>query len=145
MRTKGSVTAYLLIILLLAAAGYLINKGIITINVNPSPTEVPTTVTTEPSPTVSTTLSEEEIFCTKKGTEEKLSLKEAKEIALQSECGEAGLLKDTPICNDVTGTWWIDLDIQKQGCSPACVINVETKEAEINWRCTGALPIPEVE
>jgi len=120
MKTKGSVTAYLLIIILLAAGGYLVNKGIITINVSPSPAEVPTTVTTEPSSTVST------------------------KIALQSECGELGLLEDTQFCNETTGTWWINLDVQKQGCSPACVINVETKEAEINWRCTGLL-MPEVE
>jgi len=144
MKTKGSVTAYLLIIILLAAGGYLVNKGIITINVSPSPAEVPTTVTTEPSSTVSTTLSEEEVFCVKKGTEQKLSLKEAVKIALQSECGELGLLEDTQFCNETTGTWWINLDVQKQGCSPACVINVETKEAEINWRCTGLL-MPEVE
>ena len=34
-----------------------------------------------------------------------------------------------------------DLDIEKAGCNPACVINVETRTAEINWRCTGLLPM----
>jgi hypothetical protein len=40
-------------------------------------------------------------------------------------------------CNEGSGTFWINLNLTKQGCSPACVINVETKKAEINWRCTG--------
>ena len=40
-------------------------------------------------------------------------------------------------CNEETGTWWIDLEIKKQGCAPACIIDVNTKKAEINWRCTG--------
>ena len=43
-------------------------------------------------------------------------------------------------CNDYTGTWWIDLNIQQTGCSPACVINITSRQAEINWRCTGLLP-----
>ena len=81
-------------------------------------------------------------FCTKTGTEYKLSLEEAKQIASASECGEQGTLKDTYMCNEGTGTWWIDLDpnTEKKGCNPACVINVVTKQAEINWRCTGLLP-----
>ncbi len=81
----------------------------------------------------------EENYCTKTGTDQKLSLPEAKKIALNSECIKEGNLKETSICNQYTGTWWIDLDIQQKGCSPACVINVETKQAEINWRCTGLM------
>ncbi len=45
----------------------------------------------------------------------------------------------TYFCNEGTGTYWINLNLTKQGCSPACVINVETQKAEINWRCTGLL------
>jgi len=83
--------------------------------------------------------SAESGFCVKKGTDEKLSLDEAKQIALKdSECSK-GNLKETYMCNEVTGTWWFDLDIEKQGCMPACVVNVATKEAEINWRCTGLI------
>jgi hypothetical protein len=47
-------------------------------------------------------------------------------------------------CNTNSQTWWIDLNISKQGCSPACVIFVENKTAEINWRCTG-LRVPPTE
>lgn len=67
-----------------------------------------------------------------------MSLEEAEEIAGNSECG--GDFKNNFTCNEITNTWWIDLDIEKEGCSPACVINTKTKEAEINWRCTGLAP-----
>lgn len=86
--------------------------------------------------------------CTSQGPEDvqeeycgSMSLTEAKQIALDSECSGQGALKDTHMCNEDTRTWWIDLDIKKEGCNPACVINVETKQAEINWRCMGILEI----
>jgi hypothetical protein len=65
---------------------------------------------------------------------------EAKALALAGACGQEGGLLDAHYCNEGTKTWWIDMDVQKSGCSPACVVNVETKTSEINWRCTGALP-----
>jgi hypothetical protein len=43
------------------------------------------------------------------------------------------------ICNENSQTYWIDLNIEKEGCNPACVIYTENKTAEINWRCTGLL------
>ena len=131
MNKEGSVSIFLIILGLLFVGGYLINEGIVTIN-------LPSTTITTIGLTTTTTVSSEE-FCQKKGTETKLSLSEAKEIAFLSECGDR--LEDTYICNEITGTWWINLDIEKEGCNPACVINVETKMAEINWRCTGLLPI----
>ncbi len=78
-----------------------------------------------------------EEFCSKKDTQELLTLADAKQIAINSECGDR--LKEPSICNQDTGTWWIDLDIEKEGCNPACVIDVITKEASINWRCMGAI------
>ena len=33
-----------------------------------------------------------------------------------------------------------DLNATKPGCNPACVVSESTKTAEINWRCTGAVP-----
>jgi serpin B len=71
---------------------------------------------------------------------EAMSEEEARDIAASSECGKAGALLEDAFYNDGTGTWWIDLDAEKEGCSPACVVNVRTGEAEINWRCTGAIP-----
>ncbi len=61
-------------------------------------------------------------------------------IAGESDCTLNGTLEDTYQCNEVTGTWWIDLDPFEEmpDCSPACVVDIEAQEAEINWRCTGA-------
>ncbi len=73
----------------------------------------------------------------------KLSETEALALAKTGNCSQ-GKVVGTPSCNSITGTWWMDLDIKKEGCSPACVVDVNTKAAEINWRCTGLLP-PETE
>lgn len=82
---------------------------------------------------------EKEKYCVKNGTDKKLSLSEAKEIARNSECGKKGNLENKYSCNENSGTWWIDLDIEKEGCNPACVVDVSTKQAKINWRCTGLI------
>jgi len=136
MNKKGSASIFFIILGLLFVGGYLINEGIITINL---PSTTTTTIGLTVPTSVSTTTTFPEEFCQKKDTDIKLSLSEAKDIAFLSECGDR--LKDTYICNEITGTWWINLDIEKAGCSPACVINVETKTAEINWRCTGLIPM----
>lgn len=78
-----------------------------------------------------------EEHCTKKETYYTLALADAKQAAINSECGDR--LKETYVCNQDTGTYWIDLDIEREGCNPACVVNIETREAEINWRCTGLI------
>ena len=67
-----------------------------------------------------------------------MSRGEALKIAKQSQCMQEGKL--TPFgyqCNEVTGTWWFNLNVTKKGCLPACVVNILTKQAEVNWRCTG--------
>jgi hypothetical protein len=75
-----------------------------------------------------------------KETGEIMTLAEAVEASIYSNCLRTGTLKmESAICNEFTGTWWIDLAATKEGCAPACVINVVTKKAEINWRCTGLL------
>lgn len=79
-------------------------------------------------------------YCLDEETDSRMSYLEAVEIAQGSECVEQGELKETSSCNENTGTWWIDLDIDKPGCSPACVVDVSDKTAEINWRCTGLVP-----
>lgn len=84
--------------------------------------------------------SSPEETCIKTGTEEEMTLSDAKNLALESECVEEGSLTDEYFCNEDTGTWWLDLDIDKPGCAPACVVNVATGKAEINWRCTGLIP-----
>ena len=100
-------------------------------------------VLTEPTetPTVQPTTSTE-IYCVSSETGKKMSLSEARKIATNSEFGNQGTLKDTYSCNEGTSTWWIDMKptIEKPGCNPAYVVNVNTKAVEINWRCTGAKP-----
>jgi hypothetical protein len=90
-----------------------------------------------PTPTVT-----EGEYCIDQNTGVKMSYQQAVEIAQGSECLAEGQLKDTRICNESTGTWWIDLDADKPGCAPACVVSLAEQRAVINWRCTGALPEP---
>jgi putative hemolysin len=71
-----------------------------------------------------------------------MSLVDAKQIAGQSACMQSGTLKDTAVYNSNSNTWWIDMDANAPGCNPACVVNVATKTAEVNWRCTGAAVPP---
>ena len=80
-----------------------------------------------------------EKFCIDSTTKAKLGETEALTLAKTGECAQ-GKTVGTPMCNEITGTWWFDLDITKEGCSPACVVDVNTKAVEINWRCTGLLP-----
>jgi hypothetical protein len=61
----------------------------------------------------------------------------AYQIANASDCVKEGPLRDSEVHNPETGTWWIDMDVVKEGCQPACVVYEENRTAEINWRCTG--------
>lgn len=61
----------------------------------------------------------------------------AREVAMGSPCVQEGGLTDTFVYNNNTRTWWIDLNINRTGCAPACVVYEENGTAEINWRCTG--------
>ena len=67
-----------------------------------------------------------------------LSEAEARAIAEKS-CIKGGEALDSGIYNENSKTWWFDanLNATHEGCNPACVVNEETKTAEINWRCTG--------
>lgn len=67
-----------------------------------------------------------------------LTISDAREIAKDSKCGDR--LTNSYQCNKNSGTWWIDLNIDKEGCMPACVVHVRDREAKINWRCTGLVP-----
>ena len=84
-------------------------------------------------------------YCADKSTGAQMSYEQATNIAKTSACVEKGQLKETHFCNADTGTWWIDLSIEKPDCNPACVVDVNTGAANVNWRCTGALPPVETE
>lgn len=70
----------------------------------------------------------------------KLNITQARDIVMESDCMLDGNLTTNYTYNNVTDTWWIDMDIDKPGCAPACVVFEENNSAEINWRCTGLVP-----
>lgn len=76
-------------------------------------------------------------ICTDPETGLTMDIDKAYQLVENDECSGFGFVKDTYTCNMNTGTWWIDLDADKPGCSPACVVYVKTGKVEINWRCTG--------
>ena len=78
-----------------------------------------------------------EEHCLQEDVGDILTLSHAKEIAINSECGDN--LKEPFLCNEVTGTYWLDLNLEKEGCSPACVVSLKDRTASINWRCTGLI------
>ena len=65
-----------------------------------------------------------------------MTFDEAKKIAENSsECLKVGKINNNHFCNEITGTWWINLSTNIKNCSPACVIDVETKSSTVNYRC----------
>jgi hypothetical protein len=66
---------------------------------------------------------------------------EARVIA-EKTCIKGGESLASGYYNENSKTWWYDanLNATRPGCNPACVVSEETKTAEINWRCTGAIP-----
>jgi hypothetical protein len=89
---------------------------------------------------VSNDLSYIEIEICKALTGESMNIYDAQRAFDASQCGLEGSAKDNHFCNETTGTWWIDIQAYRKGCNPACVIDVKTKKAEVNWRCTGLIP-----
>ncbi len=80
-------------------------------------------------------------ICQKKETKLAMKFSDALQIARNSQCAEEGTVKEANMCNDFTGTIWFDFapSEPKEGCNPACVVNIESRAAEINWRCTGLI------
>ena len=78
--------------------------------------------------------------CISEKTGAGITIDEAYQIAQDSACVQAGAVKKDCNCNQGTGTCWLTMEgTDKPGCAPACVVNVETKSAEINWRCSGLM------
>jgi hypothetical protein len=76
-------------------------------------------------------------LCTDPAGGSNLSYDQAFAIALDSPCTAEGELLPAHVCNESTGTWWIGLNVEREGCDPACVVDANSQTAEINWRCTG--------
>jgi len=67
---------------------------------------------------------------------------EAVKIARSSVCGGVGTMGSRGFYNANTDTWWIDItlnDTEGPCQNPACVVDVATGSADINWRCTGLI------
>ncbi|MDD4351756.1 MAG: hypothetical protein PHU71_02125 [Candidatus Gracilibacteria bacterium] len=72
-----------------------------------------------------------------------MSEAEARVIA-ENSCIKSGESLSSGYYNENSQTWWFDanLNASPAGCGPACVVSADTKTAEINWRCTGAIVDP---
>lgn len=68
---------------------------------------------------------------------------EARAIA-EVTCIKGGEALGSGYYNENSKTWWFDanLNATPAGCNPACVVSGESKTAEINWMCTGAISPP---
>jgi len=64
-----------------------------------------------------------------------MTMDRAKEIALASDCGDR--IVGEAFCNADAGTWSIDMIVQRPGCDPSCIVDIETEQAVIDWKCTG--------
>jgi hypothetical protein len=86
------------------------------------------------------------LFCKDNDSGVEISYQEAIKIAQKDKCGLKGeeliTFSEKYLCNENTGTWWVDLNVKpkREGCSPACVVDIVDKTAEVNWRCTGLRP-----
>ncbi len=56
-------------------------------------------------------------------------------------CVKSGEALGEGMYNPNSKTWWFDANLNStpEGCNPACVVSEETRDAEINWRCTGLI------
>lgn len=69
---------------------------------------------------------------------EKMTQEQARKIA-ENTCIKGGEALGLGIYDSSSKTWWFDanLNAEREGCNPACVVSVESKKAEIDWRCVG--------
>lgn len=85
------------------------------------------------------------VMITLKKDSTELSFVDARAIAAipTSECSQQGTIGENGTYDENSKTWWIDFtpkpEFAQIGCNPACVVHSVTKQAEINWRCTGAI------
>jgi hypothetical protein len=88
------------------------------------------------------------LCCAPFPAEKRMTAEDALIFAKGTDCTRQGTLKlePAPTYNPNSHTWWIDLNMKKEfakeGCNPACVVSEFYRTAEINWRCTGLLPVP---
>jgi hypothetical protein len=84
---------------------------------------------------VSDTLAYIEIETCKATTGESMNIFEAQRIFDASACSREGSAKEIHVCDEANGTWAIGILTYAKDCDPACIIDVKTKTAKIDWRC----------
>lgn len=56
-------------------------------------------------------------------------------------CTKEGTVSSKGSYNPNSSTWWFNIvTTSHPGCYSECVFDEKTKTAEVNWKCTGALP-----
>lgn len=69
----------------------------------------------------------------------KLGEADAYGVAQASACKDEGdVSRADAIYNENSMTWWFNIQANRPGCSPACVVS-NNRSVEINWRCTGLI------
>ena len=74
--------------------------------------------------------------CADIDNEVKMSLGEATDFAEISECGDYEFDLENAYCHEESGTWWFGLSMEKEGCDPHCVVDVNAGVSEINEMCS---------
>jgi len=52
-------------------------------------------------------------------------------------CLEVGTISAFEGYSEDSKTWWFTIEAPKTACAPACVVDDETMQINVNWRCTG--------
>ncbi|OGY44283.1 MAG: hypothetical protein A3B89_00045 [Candidatus Buchananbacteria bacterium RIFCSPHIGHO2_02_FULL_40_13] len=75
-----------------------------------------------------------EKFCIAKG-ENNISSAEAYELALKSDCAQAGIVKEDCDCDSKSFICSFTVKAEKSGCNPICLVDLKTQKAQMDWRC----------
>lgn len=68
-------------------------------------------------------------------TPSNISSDEAYQVAIKSDCAQAGIIKEDCNCDSSTYVCSFTLEVEKPGCNPVCRVNLKTQKAEIDWQC----------
>ncbi|MEK7072175.1 MAG: hypothetical protein AAB969_01240 [Patescibacteria group bacterium] len=69
-------------------------------------------------------------------TESNISSEEAFKIASQSECAQAGVVKEDCSCDSNTYNCSFSIAADKPDCDPVCIVNLKTQAVKLDLQCT---------
>lgn len=84
----------------------------------------------------------DEKFCIAE-SESNASSDEAYEIALNSECANIGIIKEDCDCDSSTYICSFTIETDNSDCNPTCLVDLKTKEVEIDESCNPDAPVGE--